>query len=58
MPGSEYYMIQGIACGTRLYYIAGDKEDATTPTSTIEYPWPTLESILRKYSDEVGNAIH
>lgn len=22
-------MIQGIACGTRLYYIAGDKEDAS-----------------------------
>ena len=22
-------MIQGIACGTRLYYISGDKEDAS-----------------------------
>ena len=52
-------MIQGIACGTRLYYIAGDKEDASHSDSTIEYPWPTLESILWKYSsDEVGNTIH
>jgi hypothetical protein len=35
------------------------RKTPATLTSTIEYPWPTLESILWKYSsDEVGNAIH
>ena len=38
MPGSEYYMIQGIACGTRLYYIAGDKEDASHSDSHNRVP--------------------
>jgi hypothetical protein len=46
--------------GLGLYYIAGDKEDASHFDSHNRvYPWPTLESILWKYSsDEVGNAIH
>jgi hypothetical protein len=55
-------MIQGIAwlqnafipaSGLRLYYIAGDRKTPATLTCTIEYPWPTLESLLWKYSGNI-----
>ena len=55
-------MIQGIAwlqnafipaSGLRLYYIAGDRKTPATLTCTIEYPWPTSESLLWKYSGNI-----